>query len=104
MILRSERTRTNVADDSASKTEIKTVQDFLRIVKQGDVKRVEIEVLTAYHSHIIETGNQFNIYDNRGLRLQEISSAIIKCTLFHLSSNKELAGTQDSRVCTIVLS
>jgi len=102
MFLHSDRKATVLVDAVASNTEIKTLKDFLRIVKSGDVWRAEIDHITTYRSNFIGSGSQFTIFDERGLRLQGLPSAVIKCPLFHLSPDKVFPETKDRRVTTDV--
>lgn len=96
MLLWSERTATNVADNN--KIQIKTIKDFLNVVKSGNVGRVEIDSMTTYRSRRLGGGSQSTIYDDQGIRHPGLPAAVVKCALFQLSTEAVLPTTEDSRV------
>jgi hypothetical protein len=98
MLLWSDRTATKVADSTASKTQIKTIKDFLKVVKSGDVRRVEIDDMSTYRSRRLGGGSQSTVYDDQGIRHHGLPAAVIKCALFQLSNETILPTTEDRRV------
>ena len=99
MPLLSERTATNIAGVVASNIEVKTINDFLKIVQSGDVRRVELDSITKYRKNLIGTGSQSIIYDGAGIHSQELPSAVVvKCARFQLSNERIFPETEDRRV------
>ena len=99
MPLQSLRTATNVGGLATSHIEIKTINDFLKIVNSGDVHRVELDSILVYRKNLIGSGAQSTIYDDAGIHPQSLpSAAVVKCARFHLSNKKGFPETEDRRV------
>ena len=99
MPLQSQRTATHVAGLGVSNIEIKTINDFLKIVNSGDVHRVELDSITVYRKNLIGSGSQSMIYDDAGIHPQSLcSAAVVKCARFQISNKKTIPENEDRRV------
>jgi hypothetical protein len=100
MTLRSERPPTIIAGIVANPLRIKTINDFLKMISWGEVRRVELDSITVYRKNQIGGGSQSVIYDDEGIHKQSLEApAIVKCALLRLSNQGTFPETEERRVC-----
>ena len=93
-MLRSERTTTSLGTTLTSSTQTITVRDFLSLLNSHDFKRVQIESMTQYRKAVLsDSGSQFTIYTDDGIKRYGQPDAVVKCAKFKLSKTAAASGT-----------
>ena len=94
-MLRSERTTTSLGTTLTSSTQTITVRDFLSLLNSHDVKRVQIESMTQYRRAVLsDSGSQFTIYTDDGIKRYGQPDAVVKCAKFKLGKTAAASDTR----------
>jgi serine/threonine protein kinase len=94
-MLRSERTTTSLGTTLTGSAQTITVRDFLSLLSSHDVKRVQIESMTQYRKTVLSnSGSQFTIYTDDGIKRYGQPDAVVKCAKFKLSKTAAASDTR----------
>ena len=88
MVLRSERTATSLGSLVPATAQIHTIRDFLQLLHSRGIERVQLEEKIRYRSNILnDSGSQFTIYDDQGIKSYGQPIAVVKCAKFQLGTH-----------------
>ena len=96
-MLRSERTATSLGSIIPNTTQNRTIKDFLQLLRSREIERVQLEASNTYRSNILnDSGSQFTVFTDDGIKKYGGPVAVVKCAKFHLSS-QALANDNQTR-------
>ena len=100
MLKKSGSRHTNIRRNPPASGEIKTIEDFVRILQSALVDRVVLEDKTTYLKTPLGAGSQFSIYDDKGISTalhSDLPPAAIKCVRLQLAQEGGRVAPQDSQ-------
>jgi hypothetical protein len=97
-MFRSERTATVLEDILPILSQKVTLPGFLGFLNSRDVQRVQLDSVTLYRSKIIsDSGSQFTIYTDDGIRRSGKPEGVVKCAKGGLAKTAKATQSQVSR-------
>lgn len=94
-MLRSERTATSLGSIIPNSSQNRTIKDFLQLLQSREIARVQLEASNIYRSKILnDTGSQFTIFTDHGIKKYGGPVAVVKCAKFHLSAEARADDNQ----------